>query len=124
MKKGLSSRRGELRAQIAYLYLCQGFKDSKILSVLSIDISPIQLSALQKIRKDLGLYHRLFERAKQEGQLQTIIASELDDSGIEGYGRRLLYTHFRTMDVNATRFGFLKLLPLLLTYLETLYPGM
>ena len=60
-----------------------------------------------RIRKELGLYRRLslFERAQQEEQPRVIIASKLNDGGIKGYGRRLLYTHFRTMGVNATRYG-------------------
>ena len=68
-------------------------------------------TSLQCIRREQRLWRRLsiFDRAQIEEQLQEAIKEELDKGSIEGYGRRLLYHHFRTIGFIATRY---KIFPL------------
>ena len=95
----------ELGTRISYLFLTQGFSDSKIFHVLKSEGFEIGTRALARIRRELSLYRRLtaYERLQQEEEMRTIIQIELDKGEIEGYGRRLLYTYFQTSGVLALR---------------------
>ena len=95
----------ELRTRISYLFIAQGFSDSEIFHVLKSEGFEVGARALARIRREQNLYRRLtpYERLQQEEELRTIIQTELDKGEIEGYGRRLLYTYFRTSGVLAPR---------------------
>ena len=95
----------QLRARILYLSLAHGFSDSKKIHVLKSEGFEIGARSLARIWRELNLYRRLTpdERLQQEEELRTIVQTELDKGEIEGYGRRRLYTYFRTSGVLAPR---------------------
>jgi hypothetical protein len=96
---------GELKARIAYLFFL-GFNDIEILHVLKLEEFKVEKWSLARMRRNMGLWRRLsvFDRAQQEDQLREAIKEELDKGTIEGYGKGLLYTHFRAAGYIATRF--------------------
>jgi hypothetical protein len=102
---------GELKARIAYLFFL-GFNDTEILHVLKLEDYNLEKRTLQRIRRNLGIWRRLsvFDRAQQEEQLREAIKEELDKGTIEGFGKGLLYTHFRSAGYIATRFHELHVL--------------
>jgi hypothetical protein len=95
-----------LRARIAYMFCMLGFTDNEMLHALKIEGYQIGRTSLVRIRREQRLWRRLsvFDRAAFEEQLREAIKEELDKGSIEGYGRRLLYDHFRTNGFIATRF--------------------
>ena len=95
-----------LRARIAYMFCILGFTDNEILHALKEEGHRIEKTSLVRIRREQRLWRRLsiFDRAALEEQLREAIQEELDKGSIEGYGRGLLYTHFRTIGFIATRF--------------------
>jgi hypothetical protein len=97
----------ELRARIAYLFCILGLNDSEMLRALKHDGHQIEHTSLSRIRRKQGLWRRLtvFDRAQLEDQLREAIKEELDNGTIEGYGKGLLYTYFRTSGFIATRYG-------------------
>src|ERR1700722_17947212 len=96
----------ELRARIAYFFCVLGFTDNEIVHALQIEGHQIEKTSVVRIRREQRLWRRLsiFDRAQLEEQLREAIKGELDKGAIEGYGRGLLYTHFRTSGFIATRF--------------------
>jgi hypothetical protein len=95
-----------LRARIAYIFCILGFTDSEILHALKHEGYRIEMTLLVRIQREQKLWRWLsvFDWAALEEQLREAIKDELDKGSIEGYGRRLLYTHFRTTRFIATRF--------------------
>ena len=95
-----------LRARIAYMFCILGFTDIEMLHALKEEGHQIKKTSLVRIRREQRLWRRLsvFDRAALEEQLREAIQEELDKGSIEGYGRGLLYTHFRTIGFIATRF--------------------
>ena len=98
-----------LRARIGYMFCVLGFTDNEMLHALKHEGYRIEKTSLVRIRREQRLWRRLslFDRAGLEEQLQEAIKEELDKGSIEGYGRGLLYTHFRTIGFIATRFEIL-----------------
>ena len=100
-----------MRARIFELFTKDGASDQEILHVLKCENSEVAVKTLSRLRKDMDLWRRLsvFERSQQEAGLEEIIRDELNEGPIEGYGHRLLYTHFKISGVIATRYGLLGL---------------
>jgi hypothetical protein len=105
-KRTRAENTATLRARIAYMFCILGFTDSEILHALKHEGYRIEMTSLVRIRREQKLWRRLsvFDWAALEEQLREAIKDELDKGSIEGYGRRLLYTHFRTTGFIATRF--------------------
>ena len=82
-----------------------GFTDLEILHALKHEGYRIKMTSLVRIWREQKLWRWLlvFDQAALEEQLREAIKDELDKGSIEGYGRRLLYTHFRTTGFIATR---------------------
>ena len=62
-----------------------------------------------RIRKSQGLVRRMtpFERFRSDERLFEVLKQELETGSVEGYGRGLLYTHFRTNGHLVTQLAFL-----------------
>ena len=88
------------------MFCILGFTDSEILHALKYEGYRSEMTSLVRIRREQKLWRRLsvFDQAALEEQLQEAIKDELNKGSIEGYKRRLLYTHFRTTGFIATRF--------------------
>jgi hypothetical protein len=101
----------KLRARIAYMFCVLGFTDNEMLHALKIEGYQLGRTSLVRIQREQRLWRRLsiFDRAALKEQLQEAIKEELDKGSIEGYGRGLLYTHFRTIGFIATRFEIIHL---------------
>jgi hypothetical protein len=87
-----------LRARIATLFFQCCLNDDEMLQVLRQEGFQIKSRTLQRIRLSMGLHRRLsLDRYEEiDGILKEVVRKELDKGGIEGYGRGLLYTHFRS----------------------------
>jgi hypothetical protein len=87
----------ELRAQVAILFH-MNLSDLKIVRALKQSGIPIEVTGVVRIRKSQGLVRRMtpFERFRSDQRLFEVLKQELENGRVEGYGMRLLYTHFRT----------------------------
>jgi hypothetical protein len=88
----------QLRLRIVALFFESMLSDQEMLKALHIEGHQIELVALVRLRKELGCMRKKteHEQIEAEKRFRDIIQKELDTGVIEGYGRRLLYTHFRT----------------------------
>jgi hypothetical protein len=87
----------ELRAQIAILFHAN-LSDTNIVRALKQSGVPIEVTAVVRIRKNQGLIRRMtpFERHRSDERLFEVLKKELENGRVEGFGRGLLWTHFRT----------------------------
>lgn len=87
----------ELRVQVAILFHAN-LSDPEIVRALKQSGVPIEVTAVVRIRKNQGLVRRMtpFERHRSDERLFEVLRQELENGRVEGYGMRLLYTHFRT----------------------------
>lgn len=87
-----------LRARVTTLFFQCCLNDDEILHVLQQEGFQIKRRTLQRIRLSMGLHRRLsLDRYEEiDSILKEVVRKELDKGGIEGYGRGLLYTHFRS----------------------------
>lgn len=88
----------ELKARISVLFYQCCLNDDEMLIALKREGFNVNRRALQRIRLSMGLSRR-FSASSYESlhnYLKQIVQKELDGGGIEAYGRRLLYTHFRS----------------------------
>lgn len=97
-----------LRSQVA-IYFMSGFTDSEIVLALNGDrtgIDYVHKRTVERIRKSQGLVRRMSAFARQESnkQLWDIVERELDTGTIEGYGKGLLYTHFKNLGCQVSRY--------------------
>ena len=69
-----------------------------MLRALHAEGHKIELTGLVRLRKQLGCVRKKSEQEQIEAEqlFRDVIQKELDEGIIEGYGRNLLYTHFRT----------------------------
>jgi Clr5-like protein len=95
----------DLRALIAILFRLN-CTDEEILEDLQMGGYRIGKTAVTRIRKDLGLIHRMTvgDRARMDDELFIILAREVDDGRIEGYGRRLLHSYFKSKGALVSRY--------------------
>ncbi|KAL9614761.1 MAG: hypothetical protein Q9167_000752 [Letrouitia subvulpina] len=79
--------------------------DSDMLQVLHKEGFQISLRGLRRLRKDLNLTAHISVEQKQllRETMQTIVRQELQKGVIQGYGRRLVYDHFRQQGYNFPR---------------------
>lgn len=60
--------------------------------------------SLKALRKKEGLHRSsIATGAITDAELRPLVAKALETGGIKGYGRRMLYNHFREMGVLASR---------------------
>ena len=87
----------ELRAQVAILFHTN-LSDPQIVWALKESGTPIEVSAVVRIRRSQGLVRRMtpFERFRSDERLFEVLKQEIETGSVEGYGRGLLYTHFCT----------------------------
>ena len=87
----------ELRAQVAILFH-MNLSDLNIVRALKLSGIAIEVTGVVRIRKSQGLVRRMnpFERFRSDQRLFEVLKQELENGRVEGYGMRLLYTHFRT----------------------------
>jgi hypothetical protein len=106
IKRTRAENTATLRACIVNMFCVLGFTDPEILHTLKHKGYQIEMTSLVWIRREQKLWCRLsvFDRVVLEEQLQEAIKDKLDKGSIEGYRRRLLYTHFRTTGFIATWF--------------------
>jgi hypothetical protein len=120
-KRTRAENTATLRARIAYMFCILGFTDLEILHALKHEGYRIEMTSLVRIRREQKLWRRLsvFDWVALEEQLREAIKEELNKGSIEGYGKRLLYTHFRTIGFIATQYEILIIqLFLILTFLR------
>jgi hypothetical protein len=108
-KRTRAENTATLRARIAYMFCVLGFTDTEILHALKHEGYRIEMTSLVRIRREQKLWRQLsvFDRVALEEQLREAIKEELDKGSIEGYEKRLLYTHFRTTGFIAKRYEIL-----------------
>ena len=96
----------QLRLRIATLFLECYLDDGEILDLLREEQYKISETGLVRIRKSMGLTRRLPIEKRQEAdeRLRELVQLELAKGEIIGYGRELLYTHFRAQGYIASRF--------------------
>jgi hypothetical protein len=94
-----------LRDRIRALFFEQGLEDKEMLRVLQDEGFPISLGSLGRLRRTLNLRRR--ENPAQADQrnpdLKELIKEELAKGTIVGYGKELLYRHFRSLGVIVSR---------------------
>jgi hypothetical protein len=94
-----------LRDRIRALFFEQGLEDKEMLRVLQDEGFPISLRSLGRLRRTLNLRRR--ENPAQADQrnpdLKELIKEELAKGTIVGYGKELLYRHFRSLGVIVSR---------------------
>ena len=87
------------------LFFEHGLEDKEMLRFLQDEGFDINLRSLGKLRRGLNLHRRENpEQAEQRiPRLQEIIREELAKGIIKGYGKELLYRHFRDLGVIVSR---------------------
>ncbi|KAL3429984.1 hypothetical protein BDV09DRAFT_189660 [Aspergillus tetrazonus] len=89
-----------------------GLNEAEILKILQLEGFDIKACTLKYIRHSLGLVHwttnPVINQAKVERVINTLY-TELSTGQIEGYGRRMLYTYFKSQGLLISR--YLKLAP-------------
>lgn len=95
---------GDLRAQISILFRMNCTDDEMVEDLVSGGVN-IGKTAVSRIRKSLGLFNRLTvgDRARMDEELFVILAREVDDGRVEGYGKRLLHSYFKSKGYLVTR---------------------
>jgi hypothetical protein len=86
-----------------------GFTDNEIVLALNADRAQaecVHQRMVERIRKSQGLVRRMSAWARQEANktLWDVIQKELDSGKIEGYGKGLLYTHFKALGCQVSRY--------------------
>ena len=101
----IASDTPELRASIAILFRLNCTDEEMVIELQESGID-IQNTQVTRIRKDLGLTRRLAiaHRKEADGRLFEVLTEELKDGRIEGYGRGLLYTYFKSKGHAASRY--------------------
>ena len=97
----------ELRVRIRYLFFEIQLEDEDMLRTLKTEGFDLGLTGLVRLRKEMGLHRRLRgEEAQQEADevLRHHIQEQQQKGTIEGYGRGLLFTHFRQQGINTSRY--------------------
>jgi tRNA threonylcarbamoyladenosine modification (KEOPS) complex Pcc1 subunit len=101
----IASDTPELRASIAILFRLNCTDEEMLIELQESGIN-IEITQLARIRRDLGLVRRMTinQRKEVDSQLFELLTEEVKDGRIEGYGRRLLYTYFKTKGHSASRY--------------------
>ena len=104
-KKKKDSAEVELIKQHIITLFRKNYNDSIILQALIVEGVKIHRYQLKRWRLELGLTRRITveEREARYDELKAIIQAELDKGGIEGFGRGLVKTHFRGLQITASR---------------------
>jgi len=94
-----------LRDRVTTLFFEHGLEDKEMLRFLQDEGFDINLRSLGKLRRGLNLHRRENpEQAEQRiPRLKEIIREELAKGIIKGYGKELLYRHFRDLGVIVSR---------------------
>jgi hypothetical protein len=94
----LKEEEKNLQSQIKKMFFEGLMTDREMLYVLQKQGYQIGIGGLRTIRKRLNLYRRVsneqFEGYRDD--FRSIVQQELDNGTIEGYGRKYLYTYFRS----------------------------
>lgn len=88
-----------LHARIKVLFYQIGLEESELLEVLQQDGFDISARTLLYLRHKLGLYRRIKNPIAAQAQVESVLEqlrTELDHGQIEGYGKTLLHTYFRS----------------------------
>jgi hypothetical protein len=101
----------ELRAQIAILFHAN-LSDVNIVRALKQEGVSIEVTGIVRIRKKQGLIRRMtpFDRHKSDERLFEVLKQELENGRVEGFGRELLWTHFRTNGHLVSRYVYILLI--------------
>ncbi|KAL4732819.1 hypothetical protein BDV11DRAFT_210668 [Aspergillus similis] len=95
-----------LHSRIKVLMYQVGLNEAEILKILHLEGFDIKARTLKYIRHSLGLVHwttnPVINQAKVERVMDTL-RTELSIGQIEGYGRRMLYTHFKSQRLLISR---------------------
>lgn len=96
----------QLRCRIAILFFECGFNDVDILYALHQEGYSLTHRALVRIRKELGITRRISVHNREEAdqELKKIVEAEFEKGPARGYGRGLLYYHFRSQGHVVSRF--------------------
>jgi transposase len=97
-----------LNSQVAIMFM-SGFTDEEIVLALNSErtgANCVHHRLVENIRKSQGLVRRMSAWARQEANkvLWDVIQAELDSGKIEGYGKGLLYTHFKALGCQVSRY--------------------
>jgi hypothetical protein len=100
-----------LRAQVAMMFMA-GFTDEETSLALNADragVECVHKRMVERIRKSQGIVRRMTAFARQEAnkKLWDVVQAELDSGVIEGYGKGLLYTHFKNLGCQISRYNFI-----------------
>lgn len=87
-----------LRCRISALFYECGFNDVDALFALHHEGYSLSHKALVRIRKELGITRRIsvHDRQAADEKLKRIVEQKLEKGPARGYGRGLLYYHFRS----------------------------
>ena len=98
LKSNTDHNDARLHARIKILFFTCCLSEADMLYALNHEGYNIGKRALQDIRLELGLLRRIGNNRPEsdEGVIRKVVQEELDKGRIEGYGRGLLYTHFRS----------------------------
>ena len=100
-----------LRARIAILFFQACLTDKEMTIALKDEGFQVNQRAIQRIRLRMGI-HRSFSAhtyAEMDDELRHIVQTELNSGSIDGFGREMLYTHFRSKMHIISRYYFFRL---------------
>ena len=96
----------ELRAAILFKFYSATLDDDEMLRALQLDGHILGMSALRRIRWEMGLLRGIspFEdRVQADRCIEEAVKNQLAKGIIQGYGRTFLYTHMRQSGLIAAR---------------------
>jgi hypothetical protein len=94
----LKEEEENLQSQVKKMFFEGLMTDREMLYVLRKQGYQIGIGGLRNLRKRLNLYRRLSNEqfAEYKDDFRSMVQQELDSGTIEGYGRKYLYTYFRS----------------------------
>jgi hypothetical protein len=96
-----------LHSRIKVLMYQVGLNEAGILKILQLEGFDIKARILKYIRHNLGLVHWTTNPVINEAKIERVmntLCTELSTGQIEGYGRRMLYTHFKSQGLLISRY--------------------